>query len=102
MELNVWTSSTVINTSQDPITKVWSVVVKQQDGKERVFKVKHIVLAIGFKGNQWNIPTFPGQVWTRLFILLRLVDMDGNRTSLKAKYFILRSTARPPIMLGKR
>ena len=62
MELNVWTSSKVINSTQDPITKLWSVVVKQQNGKERVFKVKHVVLAIGFKGDQWNIPTFPGQV----------------------------------------
>jgi len=61
LELNVWTSSTVINSTQDPITKIWSVIVKQQNGKERVFKVKHIVLALGFKGDQWYIPSFPGQ-----------------------------------------
>ncbi|KAF8813407.1 FAD/NAD(P)-binding domain-containing protein [Phlegmacium glaucopus] len=61
MELNVWTSSTVINSTQDPTTKLWSVTVKQQNGKERVFKVKHVVLALGFKGGQGYIPSFPGK-----------------------------------------
>jgi len=61
LELNVWTSSTVLSLTQDPITKLWSVTVKQKNGKERVFKVKHVVLAVGFKTDQWNIPTFPGQ-----------------------------------------
>ncbi|KAF8813451.1 hypothetical protein BYT27DRAFT_7180991 [Phlegmacium glaucopus] len=61
MELNVWTSSTVINSTQDPITKLWSVTVKQQNGKERLFKVKHFVLAMGFKDGQGFIPTFPGR-----------------------------------------
>ena len=62
MELNVWTSSTVLKSTQDPITKIWSVTVKQQDGTERVFKVKHLVLALGLKGNQGYIPSFPGKV----------------------------------------
>ena len=61
MELNVWTSSTVTNSTQDPITKLWSVTVKQRNGKERVFKVKHLILALGYKG-EWYIPSFPGKV----------------------------------------
>ena len=61
MELNVWTSSTVINSTQDPTTKLWSVTVKQQNGKERVFKVKHLILALGFRGEGY-IPSFPGKV----------------------------------------
>ena len=62
MELNVWTSSTVINSTQDPVTKIWSATVKQRNGKDRIFKVNHIVLAVGFKGGQAYIPSFPGKV----------------------------------------
>lgn len=61
MELNVWTSTTAMDATQDPVTKIWTVTVKRENGEERVFKLKHIILAIGFKGD-WNIPTFPGQV----------------------------------------
>ncbi|KAF8903686.1 hypothetical protein CPB84DRAFT_1814587 [Gymnopilus junonius] len=61
MELNIWTSSTVTAATQDPETKVWSVTVKKADGGERVFKVKHVVLAMGFKGGQPYIPEIPGK-----------------------------------------
>ncbi|KAF8960044.1 hypothetical protein BDZ97DRAFT_1835231 [Flammula alnicola] len=60
MELNIWTSSTVMNATQDETTKDWSVTVKKPDGKERVFKVKHIVMATGFRGGQGYMPTYPG------------------------------------------
>ncbi|CAA7267532.1 unnamed protein product [Cyclocybe aegerita] len=60
MELNVWTSSTVLSATQDAETKIWSVKVKQSDGTERVFKVKHVVIAMGFKGGRGYIPTYPG------------------------------------------
>ncbi|KAF8150950.1 hypothetical protein B0H34DRAFT_730728 [Crassisporium funariophilum] len=60
MEINVWTSSTVVKATQDAETKAWSVLVKQQNGKERLFKVKHVVLAMGFKGGQGFIPSYPG------------------------------------------
>lgn len=62
MELNVWTSSTVINAAQDPSTKGWSVTVRKPDGTERVFKVKHIVMATGFKGGRGYVPHYPGMV----------------------------------------
>jgi hypothetical protein len=103
MELNVWTSSTVISSTQDPITKLWSVTVKQQDGKDRVFKVKHVVLATGLKVMIGIFLHSPDRYEHAVFsFLLRLVNMDGDRKHLRAKYFILCSTARLPIMLGKK
>ena len=62
LELNIWTSSTVTAATQDPETKIWSVTVKKADGSERIFKVKHVVLAIGFKGGLPYIPEIPGMV----------------------------------------
>ncbi|KAF9522147.1 hypothetical protein CPB83DRAFT_823118 [Crepidotus variabilis] len=60
LELNVWTSTTVLNATQDPQTNVWSIKVKKGDGSERVFKVKHLVLAIGFLGGRGYTPTIAG------------------------------------------
>ncbi|TFK35113.1 hypothetical protein BDQ12DRAFT_635350 [Crucibulum laeve] len=60
MELNVWTSSTVLNAKQDEDTQLWSVIVKKPDGTERIFTVKHVVFAIGFKGGKGHIPKYPG------------------------------------------
>lgn len=48
--------------TQDPKTNIWSVVVEKGDGTERVFNVKNIVLAIGFKGGKEYIPSIPGMV----------------------------------------
>ncbi|PPQ95455.1 hypothetical protein CVT26_008474 [Gymnopilus dilepis] len=59
LELNIWTSSTVTAATQDPETKTWSVTVKKADGSERIFKAKHVVLAIGFKGGLPYIPEIP-------------------------------------------
>ncbi|PPQ74602.1 hypothetical protein CVT24_004191 [Panaeolus cyanescens] len=60
LELNVWTSSKVEKATQDPKTKTWEVQVTKSDGTTRVFKVRHLVLAIGFKGGEPYIPSFPG------------------------------------------
>ncbi|TFK35616.1 hypothetical protein BDQ12DRAFT_714647 [Crucibulum laeve] len=60
MELNVWTSSTVTKASQDPENCLWYVTVKKSDGTERLFKVKHFILALGFKGGQGYIPEYSG------------------------------------------
>ncbi|KAF4613741.1 hypothetical protein D9613_008103 [Agrocybe pediades] len=61
MELNVWTSSTVLNAKQNPETKAWAITVKKDDGNERVFHVRHLVLAVGFKGGEGYIPSIPGK-----------------------------------------
>lgn len=50
------------NATQDAETKIWSVTVKKADGIERVFKVKHVVMAMGFKGGKGYVPTYPGMV----------------------------------------
>ncbi|KAF9046150.1 hypothetical protein BJ165DRAFT_1469259 [Panaeolus papilionaceus] len=59
LELNVWTSSKVEKAIQDPITNTWSVHVTKSDGTTRVFNVRHVVLATGFKGGQPRMPSFP-------------------------------------------
>ena len=67
MELNVWTSSTVVNASQDSSTKGWIVTVKKSNGIERNFKVKYVVMATGFKGGRAYVPQYPGVV--EMFLL---------------------------------
>lgn len=61
LELNVWTSSTVMGATQDA-SKLWSVVVKRDDGSQRIFKVKHLIFAMGFKGGEGYVPIYPGMV----------------------------------------
>jgi len=61
LELNVWTSSTVASASQDPTTKLWKVTVKRGDGSERVFNVKHFVVAAGWGAGIPNVPALPGK-----------------------------------------
>ncbi|TFK35618.1 hypothetical protein BDQ12DRAFT_688042 [Crucibulum laeve] len=60
LELNVWTSSKVSNAKQDPDTQLWHVTVQKEDGTERLFKVKHLIFAIGYKGGKPNMPKYPG------------------------------------------
>jgi cation diffusion facilitator CzcD-associated flavoprotein CzcO len=60
MELNIWTSSTVTSATPDD-SKKWIVKVTRGDGRERTFKVNHVVFATGFGGGAINFPTFPGQ-----------------------------------------
>jgi cation diffusion facilitator CzcD-associated flavoprotein CzcO len=64
MELNVWTSATVLKTEVDESTKKWTVVIKRADGNERTFHVDHVVYAIGFAGGVPNMPDVPGMVRT--------------------------------------
>lgn len=52
----------MVNASQDSFTKAWTVTVKKFDGTERIFKVKHIVMATGFKGGRGYVPQYPGMV----------------------------------------
>ncbi|KAF8896687.1 hypothetical protein BD779DRAFT_1497248 [Infundibulicybe gibba] len=59
MEIDIWTSSRVVSASQDA-SDMWHVTVKRDDGHERVFKVKHLVLALGFGGGKGRIPSYPG------------------------------------------
>ncbi|KAK2460131.1 hypothetical protein APHAL10511_007810 [Amanita phalloides] len=59
LELNYWTSSKVIKATQDE-ENMWHVTVQQIDGSERIFKVNHLIFAMGFKGGDPNVPKYPG------------------------------------------
>ena len=60
MELNVWTSSTVLKAIPDA-NHEWDVTVKRADGSERVLHVRHVVSAIGLGGNNPFYPDIPGK-----------------------------------------
>ncbi|KAH6909258.1 flavin-containing monooxygenase [Coprinopsis sp. MPI-PUGE-AT-0042] len=64
LDLDVWTSSEVIQAKQDPGTKKWTVTVnvKSKDGQEEkhTFIVKHLVFASGFVGEPY-MPHLPGR-----------------------------------------
>jgi hypothetical protein len=89
MELNVWTSSTVINASQDAKSKNWNVTVKKPDGTQRVFHVRHIVMATGFKGGQGYVPTYPGMVGV-------LLNADASSNLTIAPGFVQRTNLTLP------
>ncbi|KAF9568073.1 FAD/NAD(P)-binding domain-containing protein [Agrocybe pediades] len=61
MDLNVWTSSTVICAKQNETDKTWSMTVRKSDGSERVFVVRHVIFAAGFLGGEGYIPTISGK-----------------------------------------
>ncbi|KAF7773525.1 hypothetical protein Agabi119p4_5692 [Agaricus bisporus var. burnettii] len=61
MELNVWTSTTVSHIEREQSTGLFKVKVQHKNkGSERIFTVKHVVLAPGFSGGSWYTPTYPG------------------------------------------
>ncbi|KAF9459687.1 hypothetical protein BDZ94DRAFT_1171175 [Collybia nuda] len=60
LEINVWTSSTVVSAIQDASTSKWHVIIKRGDGTERAFEVKHLIFATGFGGIKGKVPSIPG------------------------------------------
>ncbi|KAG6872067.1 hypothetical protein C0995_013411 [Termitomyces sp. Mi166 len=58
LELNVWTSSTVVNATQNGDS--WNVRISRGDGSERTFTVKHIVFATGLGSNDGTFSEYPG------------------------------------------
>ncbi|KAG5339860.1 hypothetical protein C0989_003253 [Termitomyces sp. Mn162] len=60
LELNVRTSSLVVNAMQDG--DLWNVRISRGDGCERTITVKHIVFAIGFGLEESALPMYPGMV----------------------------------------
>lgn len=60
MELNIWMSSSIKDTSYDEASNTWTVTVIRPDQTERVLKPKFVVVATGHSGEP-NIPTFEGQ-----------------------------------------
>jgi cation diffusion facilitator CzcD-associated flavoprotein CzcO len=65
LDLNVWTSATVISASQDPSSKKWTVHVQVEGHDEhRQFIVDHLIFATGIGGNRPRMPKYPGMVST--------------------------------------
>ncbi|KAJ6550423.1 hypothetical protein DFH09DRAFT_1366721 [Mycena vulgaris] len=58
MELDVWTSSTVVSARKNA-SDTWDVLVDRA-GVERVFKVKHLIFATGIGGGEGKLPIYPG------------------------------------------
>ncbi|KAF7345177.1 Flavin-containing monooxygenase YUCCA3 [Mycena sanguinolenta] len=58
LELDVWTSSTV-SSAHPNAAGSWDVIINRA-GKDRVFKVKHVVFATGMGGGAANFPFYPG------------------------------------------
>ncbi|KAG5720265.1 Flavin-containing monooxygenase YUCCA3 [Termitomyces sp. T112] len=58
LELNVWTSSTVVKATQDGDS--WNVRISRGDGSERAINANHIVFATGLGGNDGTFPKYPG------------------------------------------
>ncbi|KAG6899119.1 hypothetical protein C0993_000645 [Termitomyces sp. T159_Od127] len=58
LELNVWTSSTLVKAIQDG--DLWHVRISRGDGSERTFTVKHIIFATGIGSNDGTFPKYPG------------------------------------------
>ncbi|KAF7300095.1 Flavin-containing monooxygenase [Mycena kentingensis (nom. inval.)] len=60
LELDVWTSATVISARPKTTGSDWTVVVSRPNVPDRTFTVKHVVFATGFGDASASIPTYPG------------------------------------------
>ncbi|TWG98561.1 cation diffusion facilitator CzcD-associated flavoprotein CzcO [Nocardioides sp. J9] len=58
MELNVWTGTEFLGGSYDDASATWAVTVRT-DGRDRVLRPRHIVMAVGVSGIP-HIPRIPG------------------------------------------
>lgn len=67
LELNVWTSSTVLSATQTQKVhgggKGWEIQIRRQDGTIRNFEdVPFLILATGIGGDGAKFPEYPGMV----------------------------------------
>ena len=87
MELNVWTSATVASIEKETgdSGKRWSVQVEREDGRKRVFKVDHVVLALGIGSGHSRYPNIPGQVSIER-IDREPISYNLNRTSSRVRF----------------
>ncbi|KAF8965605.1 FAD/NAD(P)-binding domain-containing protein [Flammula alnicola] len=60
MELNIWTSSTITQITQDEKTHKWHVAITHGDGSERKLTVNHVVFCTGIGSGAPNTPDVPG------------------------------------------
>ncbi|KAG8220291.1 FAD/NAD(P)-binding domain-containing protein [Butyriboletus roseoflavus] len=61
LDLNVWTSSTIVSARLSSDENGWNVVIRCPGGTLREFNnVQYLVLATGLGGGKWNYPKIPG------------------------------------------
>ncbi|CAL1697215.1 unnamed protein product [Somion occarium] len=61
LELDIWTSSVVTKAEREEASGKWLVTVQKGDGSERIFRVNHLVFALGLGGGNPNLPNIPGR-----------------------------------------
>ena len=59
MELNVWTGTELIRGSYDDARKRWSLMLRRNDGSERIVQPRHLVFATGVSSIPFT-PDLPG------------------------------------------
>ncbi|MCO6419048.1 NAD(P)/FAD-dependent oxidoreductase [Siccirubricoccus sp. KC 17139] len=59
MEINCWTDTEFVSGAWDEAAKCWTARVRRGDGKERVFRPRHLVFANGVSSYP-KIPELPG------------------------------------------
>jgi cation diffusion facilitator CzcD-associated flavoprotein CzcO len=60
MELNVWTSTRLVEASYDSGRKAWRTRLRTADGAERTITVTHLVMATGSVAGAPLVPKLPG------------------------------------------
>jgi putative flavoprotein involved in K+ transport len=60
MELNVWTSTSVLGGEYDDVKKRWTVRLRMPDGRPRTMRPSNVVMAMGVSGLP-NIPNLEGK-----------------------------------------
>jgi hypothetical protein len=60
MEVNVWTKATFLGAEYDNSANRWTARLRMADGRMRIMRPSHVVLAIGVSGLP-NVPTLEGQ-----------------------------------------
>ena len=60
MELNVWTSTEVVNADYDETTSRWTVQLRTGVGEIRTMQAPHLIVAVGGSSSVPNKPDLPG------------------------------------------
>jgi putative flavoprotein involved in K+ transport len=60
MELAVWTSVRFLGAERDAASGTWSARLCMPDGKERILRPKHVVMATGGVSGRKKLPALPG------------------------------------------
>jgi len=81
LDLNVWLSTTIIQSSYSPDTKSWTVTLQRPDGTTRTLHPKHLIFCTGHAGEP-KIPTFANQESFKGVIYHASQHRDASASSL--------------------